>query len=512
MNYNEQDSQAAKYRRTTIFATAAILIYAAYYFVLCHMQIIGTPTFRIDYFATTISRASDPLSRSLIHPRPISELYVYVQALAAKLLLNGQSRYIIYPVQHLTILIYFISIARVIESILNIRMSVLTFVAAWLLFIVNPGVLGNVYKLETIVGTLSMLFGGLALVHLTRWYTEGRARSAKLFFVFFALSIFSKEDFILPPLVYIAWQVVVSENWRAELSKRKTFILALMALLGFFLVFNKLLIPGRSYMDPVNKANAPYFMTLNPLSVLKVFLYYTVGLGLHIKSIGVVYAIASLAAIAFRTYWKATLLIAGIVASLMMPYLIMPNHIFSYYALNWWPWETLAAMALAQAIISNKTIAAVVASVASAIIVIPGLNGIYAHRSVNLSQANYLRDNFSKSRNLQATLRENRALLNQYPVIAVTGIGPGGVEQSPWQGNGETAFYLQKDLGLTPHWMLFVKSGDASYVIDRRTPDPASDLAEVDVRAIDDMKDYPNLPVLAFDKQGNGTLQLPPSQ
>lgn len=511
MNHHQQHDKAAEYKRIAIFAAAAILIYTLYYFVACHMPIVGTPTFRIDYFATTINRASDPLSRSIVHPRPISELYVYIQALAAKLFLDGQSRYIIYPVQHLTILVYFISIAKVIESILGIRLNVLTFVAAWLLFIVNPGVLGNVYKLETIVGTLSMFFAGLALVYLTRWYAEGKASSARLFFVFFALSIFSKEDFILPPLVYIAWQVIRSDNWRAELSRRKTFIAALLGLLVFFVIFNKLLIPGRSYMDPVNKANAPYFMTLNPLSVLKVFLYYTVGLGFHIKSIGVVYAIASLAAIAFRTYWKEALLIAGIVASLMMPYLIMPNHIFSYYALNWWPWETLAALALAQAMIPSKTIAAVVASAASAIIVIPGLHGIYVHRSINLSQANYLRDNFSKSQNLQATLKENRDLLNRYPVVAVTGIGPGGVEQSPWQGNGETAFYLQKDLGLTPRWMLFVKSSDASYAINQRTTEHAGRPPEVDVRSAEELKDYPGLPVLAFDKNGNGTLELPRS-
>lgn len=509
MTQNKQNNPPARGLRTAIFAAMALLIYALYYFVLCRMPIIGTPTFRIDYFATTINRASDPLSRSLIHARPISELYVYLQALLAKYFLSGQSRYIIYPVQHLAMLVYFISIAKAIESILKIRINLFTYVAAWLLFIVNPGVLGNVYKLETIVGTLSMLFGGIALVYLTRWHSDEKPSSAALFFVFFTLSIFSKEDFILPPIVYIAWQTIKDGNWRTELSRRRTFILALAALLVFFLIFNKFMIPGRSYMDPVNRVNAPYFMTLNPSSLFKVFLYYTTGLGFEIKGIGVVYAIASLAAIALKTYRKEAILIAGIVASLMAPYLIMPNHVFSYYGLNWWPWETLTTFALTQAIISSTRVGVAVASLASVVVLAPGFHGIYMHRSWNLSQANYLRSNFSKSANLQATLRKNRELLNHYPVVAVEGIGPGGVEQSPWQGNGETAFFLRKDLGLTPRWILFVKSGDASYRIKNLVSDHAVNPIEVDVRDIADLKDYPNLPVLSFDPNGNGTLEIP---
>ena len=208
MNTNSSATGRSWNEQPVIAISMAAALYCIYYFIFCKLPIIGTPTFRIDYFAATVTRADDDLMRSLFHSRPISELYVYIQAILAKYFLDGQTKYIIYPFQHAALLVYFFSISKIIESIFKVRVHTLTFLAAWILFITSPGLIGDVYKLETIVGTVSMFFGGLALIALSRWERNRGQFGAIVFVLFYAFSIFAKEDFILPPLFLLGWYLV----------------------------------------------------------------------------------------------------------------------------------------------------------------------------------------------------------------------------------------------------------------------------------------------------------------
>jgi len=482
----------------------AAAIYCVYYFVLCKMSIIGTPTFRIDYFATTIRRADDSLSTSLLHARPASELYIYLQAIVAKNLLHGQSKYIIYPFQHISLLIYFFCVSKIIASIFKIKLHPLMFIMAWMLFMTNPGVIGNVYKLETIVGTLSMLFGGFALLSLEKWERDGKTSSAATFIALFCLSIFSKEDFLLPPVLLFGWHVITDKDWKYQLKKHRVMLVCVFLVLAFFLVFNKFLIPGRSYMDPIERRNSPYFMTLNPMSMIRVLAYYTVGIGLHIKLLTLIFLALSLAAIVLRNHWKQAVFVGLIVGSLMAPYLIMPNHLFPYYGLNWWVWETLASLALLQVIFTRAGL--FIAAAASLAVLAPNLDGLVRQHSTNWNQSNYLRINFAIADNVQKFLRAHRDEINRYKAVAVIGIGPGQIEQSPWQKNGETAFYLKDDFGLTPRWVLFVNSSNAAYRIDQGVGDATS---AVSVRSISTIDAYRDIPKLVFNPDGTGRLILP---
>lgn len=486
-----------------VFSMAAIF-YAVYYFVLCKLPIIGIPTFRIDYFATTVSRAHDDLARSILHARPISELYVYFQAIISRWFLKGQAKYLIYPLQHAALFIYFFSILKVIESIYEMRFRAITSLTAWLLFMTVPYVIGNVYLLETIVGTLSMLFGGLSLVFLAKWHAQKNVKWSALFFAFYTLSIFSKEDFILPPLFLLGWFLLKDGEWKSRVISHKWMLISLILLLSSFVVFNEFIIPGRSYMDPVEQLNAPYYMSLYPLSVLKVVFYYAFGIGLHIKIITLFYLTIVFASLAMRIKWKEHLLIVLIISGLMAPYAILPNHLFPYYGLNWWVWEILVSFALIQIMLPRHYFVAV--ALVGLSVLIPDLKGIYKHRNMSWYQSIYLRDNFSTSENLQKTLTSLRAKINSHKQIAVIGIGPGEIEQSPWQGNGETEFFLRDDLKLKPQWIVFVRSSNDSYSTES-SASPASSLgSKVIVKNIKYLKDYKNLTRLVFNPNGVGTL------
>jgi len=480
----------------------AAIIYSVYYFVFCKLPIIGTPTFRIDYFVTTITGTDGGIMQYLIHSRPVSELYVYIQTVLANYFLDGQAKYIIYPFQHLALLVYFLSASKAIESIFKTRLHILTFLAAWVLFITNPGIIGGVYKLETIVGTVSMLFGGLALVILSRW-EHNRTHSAAIAFVsFYALSIFAKEDFILPPLLLLGWYLFKDGEWKRQLLAHKWLLSSVAFLLIFFVVFNKFIIPGRSFIEPIDKAKSPYFMTLNPISMAKVAFYYFVDEGRHIRVLSAFYAVATLAALALEKKWKETLLILLIVSGLMAPYLIMPNHKFSYYAIKWWVWQAIASLIIIQIIFTKRE--AIVTALISVAVLAPALVNLSQHRGTAWNQSAYFRDRFAKSENVKRTLLANRKEINARKQVAVVGIGPGEIEQSPWQGNGEIDFFLRRDMGVDPKWIVFVKSTDASYIVTGDLETGLSLAPEIAVKNIKEIDRYKDLPRLVFGPDGNG--------
>lgn len=507
MNTPRAEMDRARTRQTLLMAAAAAAVYCIYYFILCKMPVIGTPTFRIDYFATTVTRAGNSLSATLMHARPVSELYVHVQAILAKYLLHGQTKFIIYPFQHVVVLIYFLSISKVVESLFETRLHPVTFLTAWLLFMVNPGVISNVYLLETIVGTLSMLFGGLALVALEKWARDRKGSSAALFVALLALSLFAKEDFILPPILLLGWHLAKDGHWKAQLRRHKWLLTALLALFVAFMLFNEVVLPGRSYMDPVEQTQSPYYMSINPVSMLKTTFYYTMEVGRHIRILTLFYLAISTTAILLRRKVGETILIGLIVAGLMAPYLIMPNHLFAYYGLNWWVWQSLASLALIQLVFVNRYV--LVTAVAAVAILLPGLNSLRHHRSINWNQSLYLRTKFAISDNLQKTLLDHRKELNASTRVAVIGIGPGQIDQSPWQGNGETAFYLSGDLGIKTQWVVFVNSNDDSYVADTTGATAPKPPSSVLVENISRLGEFDGLPRLVFNPDGTGDFVTP---
>lgn len=491
--------------RSMVAVALAAGLYAVFYFVICGLPVTATPAFRIDYFAATVT-AGDDFLKALIHARPIVTLFGYAQTLLADAL-DAEVRYVIYPLQHLALLVYFFAVAKVLESIFKIRLAIASLLIAWLLFILTPAVMEGVYKLETLVGTLSMLFGGLAMLFLVRWERDKGRGSAMAFVACYAASILAKEDFILPPLVFLAWCIVRDGDWKQQVLARKWVLAAVCFSLVFFLVFNKALIPGRAYIEPVNRADSPYFMTLAPASVIRVLNYYITGCGRNVELIFMLYALASLAALLLRQHWKETILVAMIVAGLLAPYLIMPNHLYSYYGEKWLPWETLAALTILQAMFGSRGRLAIAAScVIGAAILVPTFIGVYRHNDVLWFRAGYYRGIFSVSRNLHDTLVANHDAINRYKQVAVVGVGPGEVDQSPWQGNGETEFYLSGDLDLTPQWILFVKADGPRYRVDKYIQPDFAPSSRVIVKDIGELDEYKRLPALVFQKDGRGRL------
>lgn len=494
--------------RLAVAMLAAASLYALLYFVACKLPVIGTPTFRIDYFVASVRRGdegSDFLA-AIWHSRPVSGLYAALQAAIANLLQN-ETRFIIYPLQHAALIAYFFCIVKVLESVFRIRLGIISLLAAWVLFAFTPVTIDGVYKQETIVGTLSMLFGSLSMLALVRWREHKGRLAASAFLGFYALSVFAKEDFAIPPALLLAWYLFENGVGLARLKEglfeQRWLIAGMAAITVWFLVFNLVLIPDRAFITPVNKAGAPYAMSLDPSSVYATASRYAIGLERNTTLLFLAHAGVTVAALIVGRKRMEALLVLAIVAGLMAPYVIMPNHVYGYYGIKWFAFQAIGLVLLVRAVAGGRVYVSHIACIALvAWIFGPSLDQVIRNDGRFWHVTTYLRSNMAVSSNLHGSLKDLRPELNRSTEVSVVGVGPGGIVNTPWQGNGETAFYLATDLGLEPRWTLYVESDGPRY----RIGGEADPTASVSIKPIDELPEDPDAQILFVGKDGKAIL------
>jgi hypothetical protein len=499
------------YKKATLIAlVVSILYFCWYYFVLCNLPFIGTPTFRIDYLAASLSRG-DSLLNAVTDSRPVNRILSFFQTRFAIAVLHGDTSYGLYLTQYLAVFVYFFCVASTINYLFKANLGVLALVAGFGVFAMSPEVISSIYKLETIVGSRSMLFGGLSLLVLMRWDRDRKHIQAAGFFFLYALSIFSKEDFALPPLLLLGWMLVRNGNILDQVRTYKYMLISAGAVLLFFLIYNEWLIKGHAFIDPVNVHGSPYFMSLSPSSLFRVAKRYIVGFDDTLAAIFIVYVLAAVALFISGKHRRENILVALIIGGLMAPYLIMPNHVFDYYATKWIAWQIMLVPVAIKLICPQRTIAtALTAGLAAAAFSLTIL-GIMQHRAYQYYQSAYLRTHFNISRNMKETLERNRLALNAYDTVAITGIARKDIGYTPWQNNGEFSSYLTRNLGLDSNWILYVPSASPSVHSSKDSAGESTRkmTGKVQVESLARLNARTDLPVLAFNKDGTGRL-LPP--
>lgn len=494
-----------RWTRMRFITMGAVLIglYIWFYLVLCGLPLIGEPTFRIDHYATTLTRG-DELSdfiTAISHSRPVSALYASAQGAFAGMFLDGHAEYIAYPLQHAALIVYFLLMARTFESVLNVRFDALPLIGSWAVFVISPSVLEGVYKLETIVGSLSMLFGALAMWAIVRWRESGNKRFIAGFLLAYALSVLAKEDFAVPPLLLLAYYATQGGFSKARLSSYRAPFIALCLLAAFFFTFNHYLIEDRAFITSVPDPRSPYFITFSPTSMVMMAQRYIFDLDPAILTMAAIFAALCIVSIAKRTATReVTFLVLG-VGGLMAPYLIMPNHVYIYYAQKWFVWLILGSLALAYRTIPYRRQVGVVWVIVCVAVVAPSIIGVTDQSGKLWHQSSYFNRNFQISRNIESSLDRYRPQLNLHERVAVLGIGPGQIEHTPWQGNGETSFILEGDYSLTPAWTVYVRENGRGY---RATQAPGNE--KVRVALLENLSEAEGMPVLRFDEDGVATF------
>lgn len=337
-----------------------------------------------------------------------------------------------------------------------------------------------------ITSLLSGVFGTLALILIAQ-ALRGEAETAAAWggVAFYALSIFSKEDFALPGLLLVLFCLTE----RGARRPRAWAILGavLLCILALF-VYNA------HYQSPFTSlaAAGPYQVQLRPSSVASVLRRYFTFTPLVTGVLVLLGVSATFAALTCRECRRPLLLTVGIIGSLIAPYSLLPNHFAGYYAYGWLAWE--AGLICVCIVLLAERFPRAIVYASFALIALLALWRTQAERKAIVEW--YARESILNEQ-IVKTLIQNRAAISRAAEVGVVGIE--GL--SPWSHSAGD--YLRNRLGFRNRWIVFVPKSDMFYSLDGP---PASPDSVVQVRPLWELPRWPNLPVLFFDQAGSARL------
>ena len=355
-------------------------------------------------------------------------------------------------------------------------------------------------KYNLIPDQVAAIFGIVCLFSLKNYYSSDRKRWLLSGCLCFCLSIFAKENYILPVLVLNCY--FFSKNF----SKKNGWLawgglgVGLITLLGqvAFLVRRPV------YSDTVTPTS-PYWVNLAPDSIFKNFLIY-LDTTLASYPLKIAFVAALLYIVFFRRKLKDYFIVAVIIA-LFCPYLILPNHIYSFYAIDWLPWIIGFTLVLLPDDIKFPAFSLTGQNPqfrkwgkALAGLLLPVLitaTGTASNLQTREQTWNYYLNMSTYNSNLVHSLQQARPQFGEADVIGVSGIH----DFTPWLNNdGE---YLNRNLGFKNSWVLFVPGNDPfykGYLEKQNKINPGKNVTVLNSTAL---LDFASLPILTFDEKGN---------
>ncbi len=351
-----------------------------------------------------------------------------------------------------------------------------------------------VYPMYTglLTNLLSEVFGAAAMLCLLSasrssrvglWSTAG--------ILCFAASAFSKEDFVLPPLLLTAWLL------SKPAARRRSTLAALLGLLAVTVVlaaYNHK-IGGRAFTNLSH--TGPYTVDFSPGSVASLFLRYLTMSRYQLAVTALSLLLALLALWRIPQWRSCVLLVCAFVILLVAPYTVLPNHVYPYYAFGWLPWQIgLAGFALVE--LAERSAGGRARRVALVVTTVATLFAVGLTLRERFDVVRYYQGNQDRCRRMIEALVENHDRIAREPKVGVLGLD--GL--SPWSLSH--AEYLRRKLGLRNEWIVFVPQSSLFYQIDEgeqplRTPPIA-------VRPISALPEYSGLLFVTFDRLGRSVF------
>jgi len=188
------------------------------------------------------------------------------------------------------------------------------------------GILG-ILSLETSVGVYSLCFASLT----------------------FTLSAFSKEGFIPISVLY-----TIAAAFASKEAAWKRLAIVATAMVAAFAAFLRMHLGGSTFVNLDASPSEPYFINLAPESVLKCFWLYIQAL-LTPSTLTFASVLTVLVFIRKRLLLASIIVVAACVS--LLPYSVLPNHLFAYY--TWQPFPFLmllipCALVPSSALLSRK--------------------------------------------------------------------------------------------------------------------------------------------------------------
>ncbi len=331
------------------------------------------------------------------------------------------------------------------------------------------------------------------MLSLLKGYRENKNQFIILAAIFYAISLFTKEDFILPNILLIAYLFLFEKKGDdINLSQRKIklflFLIYSVIAIVALILFNKYIVHS-VFTGMSASPSAPYAVNLTLPSIFTVYSGYLISnIYAIILSIGgLLIFILSLFLPDSKIKIKLLLLIL-IILALVMPYSVLPNHTAYAYSYNWLPWESVLivfGLFFLTAKWQKKSSYLFVGVMNILLMLIS-----YPHRSyTNIKYE----EAAQRNKNMVSSLIYFKKQLNQESSIGIVN----ATNFAAWLiGNGD---YFRNNLELTPKWIVFVDN----YSTDTHQLDLNKYINIVNTKKI---CDFSSMKYLFFSPNGNGKL------
>lgn len=468
-------------------ALAALLAYVVINFVLIpDNRIIGFPIQHDDF--TNLSHTSIDLYRARI--RPVSTMTLMALSMA------GPTSFFVVlhvlTVAHVALALTFLAV------LFRVRRPPLAFLFA---LSVPPFAFEYIvyyYRYTGLItNLLSISLGALSLLLLLTGLRGPQVLRVRVVLgvVSFALSLLSKEDFILPVVLLCAYLALpgVATSRRQQVT-RLTLTAGLGAAAAAWLLFSTVVV--RSPF--LGMARGPYERVFAPASLFATVIWYLRATA-SAKIATALQAFGLLASFFpdLRRHWRELLLAQFIPLALVFAYAPLPHHTNPYYCFNWLPWQLGCLMVFGHVITllprRSTRLATLVALLALAAVPVAITQG----RRQEVAQQ--YRTGISVSRNIIDTLLANRLAITGVPLVAI--LDPPA--HNPWFGTDGS--FLANRYGLRTHWLVLVPR-DGEYYRSVLRLRGRLRWGSVETADVSELARLPHVPVIRFAPDGHGTF------
>lgn len=398
------------------------------------------------------------------------------------------------------------------SQLLKTRLSWLLIVAFSVMVFSHHAAFEHGKYLGLITNLSSHFFGCFTLISLLHARQKQTLWSSVLPLITYGLSIFAKEDFLLPPLLLLIYfgadlyfprkntaiETVdispIEKKWWLNISLCFAALVAVSILFNF-LTKNFFL---RGIIDPTENITA-YAVSFSPTILIPSFLKLTFEYLFWQTFVGL------LTIIALSVFWKERrremLLLTVILFSLILPYALIPNNAPSYRIFAWLPWLSAPVVIAATLLwygkigkFFNRKTAKVFALL---LFLIPFLIAYLDHKPRQYVAIWYQAGQHANKLMLDSLLA-NKTLLDKEKVVGILNMH----NLSPWSNGGSNnhGSYLQKKLGFKNRWIIFVDKNTIFFTIGGS---PLSNY--LSVVSSQKLCDQPELLIMKFDSSGVGT-------
>lgn len=351
------------------------------------------------------------------------------------------------------------------------------------------------------VGMWSLFFGSISLILALLAHRTRSRGYLVLTLLAYALSAFSKEDFLLPPFLLMCFLAVPAiegqerGRWLDPMMAAGAVGAAVIAVLSALF---SMMVKSR-FAGLVGPANGgAYDIALGLKSLLGTFSKLTFG---YIPTETGLALAAFVACLALLPRQRRRVVLFGLLTlTLILPYTLIPNNLPSYRVFGWLPWMA-GIIALAVQTGMDRVPSAAGRLAAAAVAVVIGAGVFYANLTERRTIAGWYAGQQAINRRMVLSIERHRAEVAAEPEVGIRGLD----FLSPWSNNDGS--YLRKKRGFQNSWTVFVPQTTPFYQVGADGTGAAipSLVPKVRVVAETELCSRPDLLVLQFDANGKGT-------